>query len=45
MKRIQEFQVQHFFKADPTYGEGVAKGLELGVSALTEKEYRNRPSS
>jgi catalase len=26
---IQERQVGHFYKADPTYGEGVAKGLGL----------------
>jgi hypothetical protein len=31
--------MRHFFKADPAYGDGVAKGLVLGVSALTEKEY------
>ena len=24
-------QVQHFFKADPRYGEAVAKGLHLSV--------------
>jgi catalase len=33
-KRIQELQVTHFYKADPAYGEGVAKGLELDVSSL-----------
>jgi catalase len=38
-KRIQELQVQHFFKADPAYGEGVAKGLGLDVSVISEKEF------
>jgi catalase len=28
-QRIQELQVQHFYKADPAYGTGVAKGLGL----------------
>ena len=31
-KRIQELQVAHFYKADPAYGEGVAKGLGLDAS-------------
>jgi catalase len=29
---IQERQLQHFYKADPAYGEGVAKGLGLTIS-------------
>jgi catalase len=33
-KRIQELQVTHFYKADPAYGEGVAKGLGLDVNKL-----------
>ena len=33
-KRIQELQVAHFYKADPAYGEGVAKGLGLDTSKL-----------
>jgi len=28
-REIQERQVGHFWKADPAYGEGVAKGLDL----------------
>ena len=28
-RRIQELQIQHFYKADPAYGAGVAKGLGL----------------
>jgi catalase len=27
--KIQERQVGHFYKADPAYGEGFAKGLGL----------------
>ncbi|TCK76028.1 catalase [Acidipila rosea] len=30
-RNIQERQVEHFYKADPAYGEGVAKGLGLSV--------------
>jgi catalase len=29
---IQERQIKHFYKADPAYGEGVAKGLGLPLS-------------
>jgi catalase len=28
-REIQERQIAHFTKADPAYGEGVAKGLGL----------------
>jgi catalase len=31
-QRIQELQVQHFYKADPAYGTGVARGLGLNCS-------------
>jgi catalase len=30
-KHIQERQVQHFSKADPSWGEAVAKGLGIHV--------------
>jgi catalase len=30
-KEIQERQVAHFAKADPAYGEGVAKGLGIAL--------------
>ncbi len=36
-RSIQELQVQHFYKADPAYGEGVAKGLGIDVKALVEE--------
>ena len=28
-QRIQELQIEHFYKADPAYGTGVARGLGL----------------
>ncbi len=37
-QRIQELQVQHFYKADPAYGSGVAKGLGLDVSKFAGME-------
>ena len=33
-KRIQELQIQHFCKADPAYGTGVAEGLCLDVNGI-----------
>jgi catalase len=33
-KRIQELQIQHFYKADPAYGTGVAKGLGLNIESI-----------
>ena len=35
-RRIQELQIQHFYKADPAYGTGVAKGLD--VDAIVGKK-------
>ena len=32
---IQRRQIQHFLKADPEYGNGVAKLLQLKVDATT----------
>jgi catalase len=32
--RIQELQIQHFHKADPAYGSGVAKGLGLDIERI-----------
>lgn len=31
-KRIQERQIDHFLKADPEYGQGVAEGLGIEVA-------------
>lgn len=36
--RIQELQVQHFYRVDPAYGTGVAKGLGLDVEAVVGKK-------
>jgi catalase len=33
-RRIQELQIQHFYKADPAYGTGVANGLDLDINAI-----------
>ena len=33
-RRIQEQQIQHFYKADPAYGTGVAEGLGLNVEQI-----------
>jgi catalase len=39
-QRIQELQIQHFYKADPAYGTGVTKGLGLDIAEIVggEKE-------
>jgi catalase len=33
-ERIQKLQIQHFYKADPAYGAGVAKGLGLDITEI-----------
>jgi catalase len=33
-ERIQKLQIQHFFKADPAYGAGVARGLGLDITEI-----------
>jgi catalase len=38
-QRIQELQIQHFYKADPAYGTGVAKGLGLNIDAIIAKKH------
>ncbi len=35
-QRIQELQIQHFYKADPAYGTGVAKGLGLNIEKIVD---------
>ncbi|MBZ0301469.1 MAG: catalase, partial [Anaerolineae bacterium] len=32
--RIQEKQIAHFYKADPAYGEGVARGLGIRIGEV-----------
>src|SRR5260221_10274188 len=36
-QRIQELQIRHFYKADPAYGTGVAKGLGLNIETVVAK--------
>ncbi len=36
--RIQELQIQHFYKADPEYGRGVAQGLGLNVDKVVKQK-------
>jgi len=33
-ERIQRKQIEHFLKADPAYGQGVADGLGLKLEAM-----------
>jgi catalase len=37
-RRIQKLQIQHFYKADPAYGTGVAKGLGLDIIEVITKK-------
>jgi catalase len=37
-RRIQELQIQHFYKADPAYGSGVAKGLGLQIEQIVNQK-------
>jgi catalase len=39
-QRIQEVQVRHFYKADPAYGTGVARGLGLNIEEISASEGR-----
>jgi catalase len=43
-KRIQELQVQHFYKADPDYGTGVARGLGLDITKIAGLEEKLVPA-
>jgi catalase len=43
-RRIQELQLQHFYKADPAYGTGVAKGLEIDISKVTALDEKLVPA-
>jgi catalase len=38
-QRIQELQIQHFYKADPAYGTGVAKGLGLNCNESNSTQF------
>lgn len=37
-KRIKELQIQHFYRADPAYGTGEAKGLGLDINSLVAQK-------
>lgn len=37
-QRIQNLQINHFYKADPKYGEGVAKALGRNIEDIVKKE-------
>jgi catalase len=37
-KRIQELQIKQFYKADPAYGSGVAKGFGLDLKTILASE-------
>ena len=34
-REIQERQIRHFYKADPAYSEGVAKGSDLPIPKIS----------
>jgi len=36
--RIQDLQINHFYKCDPKYGEGVAKALGRKIEEIVKKE-------
>ena len=37
-KRIQDLQINHFYKCDPKYGEGVAKAIGRKIEEIVKKE-------
>jgi catalase len=36
--RIQDLQINHFYKCDPKYGEGVAKAIGRKIEEIVKKE-------
>jgi catalase len=36
--RIQDLQINHFYKCDPKYGEGVAKAIGRKIEDIVKKE-------
>ena len=44
-RRIQELQIQHFYKADPAYGTGVAKGLGLQIEQIVNQKQQTAASA
>jgi catalase len=37
-KRIQDLQINHFYKCDPQYGEGVAQAIGRKIEEIVKKE-------
>ncbi|MHB1744289.1 MAG: catalase [Acidobacteriaceae bacterium] len=37
-KRIQDLQIQHFYKCDPSYGEGVAKAIGRDIREIVKAQ-------
>jgi catalase len=37
-KRIQDLQIQHFYKCDPRYGEGVAKAIGRNIHEIVKAQ-------
>jgi catalase len=37
-KRIQDLQIQHFYKCDPKYGEGVAKAIGRDIREIVKTD-------
>ncbi|MEO6911547.1 MAG: catalase [Edaphobacter sp.] len=37
-KRIQDLQINHFYKCDPRYGEGIAKAIGRKIEEIVKKE-------
>jgi catalase len=37
-RRIQDLQINHFYKCDPKYGEGVAKAIGRKIEEIVKKE-------
>jgi catalase len=37
-KRIQDLQINHFYKCDPKYGEGIAKAIGRKIEDIVKKE-------
>ena len=37
-QRIQDLQINHFYKCDPKYGEGVAKAIGRNIEEIVKKE-------
>ncbi len=41
---IQVRQLRHFYRADPAYGEGIARGLNVDLNEIAELESVGEPA-